>query len=119
MRLKAIAGGPMYLDGHGDTRLPAAGTEQQANAAVPSTAAKPPLASRLFATLISNVDRRRLFVDHMYFNLVSDIAELLSDEEIALLALYFAPPLAIGVPSREHRLAVSIMRGRKSGKRHA
>jgi hypothetical protein len=47
---------------------------------------------------------------------VSEIAELLCDEEVALLALYLAPPLAVGLPSKEHRLALSIMRKRRKGK---
>jgi hypothetical protein len=51
--------------------------------------------------------------------LVSEIAELLSDDEVALLALYLAPPLAVGIRSREQRLALSIMRKRRKGNTHA
>lgn len=76
-------------------------------------------ASPLFTRLINSVNRKRLLLDRCYFQLVSEIAELLSDEEVALLALYLAPPLAVGLPSREHRLARSIMRKRTKGKTHA
>lgn len=74
--------------------------------------------SRLFATLVSSVDRRRLAADRAYFALVSEIAELLSNDEVALLALYFAPPLAIGIPSREHQMALAIIRERRKGNHH-
>jgi hypothetical protein len=84
-----------------------------------ATAAKAPTASPLFTRLTTIVNRRRLVLDRCYFQLVSEIAELLSDEEVALLALYLAPPLTVGVPSREHRLALSIMRKRRKGMAHA
>lgn len=54
------------------------------------------IASTLFRTLIANVNHRRLATDRVYFALVSVIAELLCDEEVAALALYLAPPLAVG-----------------------
>lgn len=82
-------------------------------------AAKAPIASPLFTRLMTSVNRRRLGLDRCYFQLVSEIAELLSDEEVALLALYLAPPLTVGVPSEEHRLALSIMRERRKGMAHA
>jgi hypothetical protein len=75
-----------------------------------------PTASLLFSKLATSVNRRRLLLDRSYFQLVSEIAELLCDEEVALLALYLAPPLAVGLPSKEHRLALSIMRKRRKGK---
>lgn len=51
--------------------------------------------SPLFLRLMATVDLRHLVVDKIYLRLVSEIAELLPDEEIALLALYFAPPLGV------------------------
>lgn len=54
------------------------------------------VASALFRTLIANVNRRRMATDRVYFALVSVIAELLCDEEVAALALYLAPQLAVG-----------------------
>jgi hypothetical protein len=80
---------------------------------------KAPIASPLFTRLMTSVNRRRLVLDRCYFQLVSEIAELLSDEEVALLALYLAPPLAVGLPAKEHRLALSIMRNRRKGMAHA
>jgi hypothetical protein len=53
-------------------------------------------ASALFRTLIANVDRRRMATDRVYFALVSVIAELLCDEEVAELAYYLAPQLTVG-----------------------
>lgn len=74
-----------------------------------------PNGSPLFSKLVTSVNRRRLLLDRRYFQLVSEIAELLCDEEVALLALYLAPPLAVGLPSKERRLALSIMRKRRRG----
>lgn len=53
------------------------------------------VASALFRTLIANINRRRMATDRAYFALVSVIAELLCDEEVAALALYLAPQLAV------------------------
>ncbi len=49
--------------------------------------------SPLFLKLIAYVDRRHLAGDRIYFRLVSEIAELLPDEEVAFLARYFVPPV--------------------------
>lgn len=51
--------------------------------------------SPLFLRLMATVDRRHLVVDKIYLRLVSEIAELLPDEEVALLALYFVPPFQL------------------------
>ncbi len=64
-------------------------------------------ASALLRKLIASVNRHRLATDRAYFGLVSEIAELLSDEEVAILALYFAPPLAVGAGVRPRRTKVS------------
>jgi hypothetical protein len=110
----------MYLDQHTASGHEATVTTTRNDFAeidtLPSQAAS---ASPLFTRLMTSVNRQRLLLDRCYFQLVSEIAELLSDEEVALLALYLAPPLAAGTPSREHRLALSIMRRRRKGVRHA
>jgi hypothetical protein len=58
-------------------------------------------ASPLFRKLITNIDRHRFATDRIYFALVSTIAELLSDEEVQVLALYLAlsPQLAVSTSS--------------------
>jgi hypothetical protein len=110
----------MYLeqqatDGHGaPPSMPQ--SDFVATDTAPSKAAS---VSPLFTRLIASVNRQRLVLDRSYFQLVSEIAELLSDEEVALLALYLAPPLAVGIPSTEHRMALSIMRRRRKGVAHA
>jgi hypothetical protein len=110
----------MYLDqqaagGH-ETLATTARDGLGAVGAPPSKAAS---TSPLFTRLMTSVNRRRLLLDRCYFQLVSEIAELLSDEEVALLALYLAPPLAVGIPSKEHRLALSIIRRQRKGMPHA
>lgn len=68
------------------------------------------VASALFRKLITNVNRHRLATDRVYFGLVSAIAELLSDEEVVVLALYLAPQLAAGACFRAERAAVPALR---------
>lgn len=76
-------------------------------------------ASDLLCKLLAKVNRERLATDHIYFGLVSEIAELLPDEEVAILTLYFAPPLAVGARFRARRAAArSTWRNTESG-RHA
>lgn len=58
--------------------------------------------SPLFLRLMATVDLRHLVVNKIYLRLVSEIAELLPDEEIALLALYFAPPLRVRFHRKNH-----------------
>ncbi len=76
------------------------------------------VASALFRTLIANVNRRRLATDRVYFALVSVIAELLCDEEVAALALYLAPQLAVGACFRAE-LPATPMLNRRGVNRHA
>lgn len=76
------------------------------------------VASALFRTLIANVNRRRLATDRSYFALVSVIAELLCDDEVAALALYLAPQLAVGACFRAELPAVPTLQTR-SLNRHA
>ncbi|HEX4195618.1 MAG TPA: hypothetical protein VHY80_21085 [Stellaceae bacterium] len=85
----------------------------------PATAPRHEGVSPLFAKLIRAIDQERFILDSRYFKLVSEIAELLEDDEIALLALYLMPPLAVGLPSKTHRLALSIMRERRKEVDHA
>jgi hypothetical protein len=86
---------------------------------VPAKAPRHEGVSPLFAKLICAVDQERLVLDSCYFKLVSEIAELLDDDEIALLALYLMPRLTLGLPSKTHRLALSIMRERRKEMGHA
>lgn len=97
----------------------AAAKEQEQSCVNPAISSQDQEVSPLFAKLVATVDRRRLVLDRGYFKLVSEIAELLEDDEVALLALYLAPPLAIGLPAKEHRLALSIMRERRKEKSDA
>lgn len=76
------------------------------------------VASALFRTLIANINRRRMATDRAYFALVSVIAELLCDEEVAALALYLAPQLAVGACFRAELPAVPTLQ-RRSLTRHA
>jgi len=70
------------------------------------------IASALFRTLIANVNRRRMATDRTYFALVSVIAELLCDDEVAALALYLAPQLAVGACFRtEPQAAPTLHKG--------
>jgi hypothetical protein len=112
----------MYLDMRTTDQLEpatAAARREIARSDIDLREAATPKASPLFSKLMTSVNRRRLLLDRCYFQLVSEIAELLCDEEVALLALYLAPPLAVGIPSKERRLALSIMRNRKKGKADA
>ncbi|MGH7015304.1 MAG: hypothetical protein ACREEL_14340 [Stellaceae bacterium] len=63
------------------------------------------VASLLFRKLIANVNRHRLATDRAYYALVSAITELLSDDEVAILALYLAPQLAAAASLRPARMA--------------
>lgn len=76
------------------------------------------VASALFRTLIANVNRQRMATDRPYFALVSVIAELLCDDEVAALALYLAPPLAVGACFRAELPAAPMLQ-RRSMNRHA
>ncbi len=76
------------------------------------------VASDLFRTLIANVNRRRMATDRVYFALVSVIAELLCDEEVAALTLYLAPQLAAGACFRAELPAGPTLH-RRSMNRHA
>lgn len=69
------------------------------------------VASFLFRKLITNVNRQRLATDRAYYALVSAIAELLCDEEVAALAHYLAPQLAAAAGLRPAREAPEAMRG--------
>jgi hypothetical protein len=110
----------MYFDQRGAIGLASVTTTTRSDLGrIETVPAETPAASPLFTRLISSVNRRRLLLDRCYFQLVSEIAELLSDDEVALLALYLAPPLAVGIRSREQRLALSIMRKRRKGNTHA
>lgn len=82
----------------------------------PST---PCAVSDLLHKLLAKVNRERLATDHVYFGLVSEIAELLPDEEVAILALYFAPPLAVGARFRGRRAAAPSTCRRTGSGRHA
>lgn len=68
--------------------------------------------SALLCKLMANVNRYRLATDRVYFGLVSEIAELLSDDEAAILALHLAPPLAVGACYRAPRPAPPAKRRR-------
>lgn len=105
----------MYFDQKIAVELEAATAKRNDTAKAETVSSQAPIASPLFTRLMTSVNRRRLLLDRCYLQLVSEIAELLSDEEVALLALYLAPPLAVGIPSRERRLALSIMRNRRRG----
>ncbi|MGH6977422.1 MAG: hypothetical protein ACREED_10390 [Stellaceae bacterium] len=76
------------------------------------------MASALFRTLIANVNRQRMATDRAYFALVSVIAELLCDDEVAALALYLAPQLAVGACFRVELPAAPMLQ-RRSLNRHA
>jgi len=76
------------------------------------------VASALFRTLIANVNRRRLATDRVYFALVSVLAELLCDEEVAALTLYLAPQLAVGACFRADIPTTPTLRQRGAN-RHA
>ncbi|HEV2264025.1 MAG TPA: hypothetical protein VGR79_05775 [Stellaceae bacterium] len=76
------------------------------------------VASTLFRTLIANVNRRRMATDRDYFALVSVFAELLCDDEVAALALYLAPQLAVGACFRAELPAAPMLQ-RRSLNRHA
>ncbi|HYL50204.1 MAG TPA: hypothetical protein VET84_12630 [Stellaceae bacterium] len=75
-------------------------------------------ASALFRTLIANVDRRRMATDRVYFALVSVIAELLCDEEVAELAYYLAPQHTFGACFRADLPKAPTLH-RRAASRHA
>lgn len=69
--------------------------------------------SPLFLKLIAYVDRRHLARDQLYFRLVSEIAELLPDGEIAFLARYFVPPVVPRPKIAPRRVRVAASRPTK------
>ncbi|HYL32147.1 MAG TPA: hypothetical protein VEU53_03235 [Stellaceae bacterium] len=76
------------------------------------------VASPLFRTLMVNVNRRRMATDRVYFALVSVIAELLCDEEVAELAYYLQPQLTVDACVRADLPKAPTLH-RRAASRHA
>lgn len=73
--------------------------------------------SPLFLKLVAYVDWQHLSGDRTYFRLVSEIAELLPNDEVALLARYFVPSIA-SWPIEAHRRVHLTVQSEKRGGAH-